>query len=341
MKNYFITLSICLFILSCESLSNQDKKDIGDDEGMVLIPSGSYLMGGRSDQAYYDEFPRHEVKVSSFYMDQYEVTNAQFKKFVDETGYITVAEKDIDWKQMQAQVPAGTPKPPDSVLKAGSLVFKETKTPVNLNDYSQWWSWTIGASWRNPDGPGSTIEDIMNHPVVHIAWDDADAYAIWAGKRLPTEAEWEWAASGGQSEYKYPWGNESIENATDKANFWQGVFPMKNLELDGFYSTAPVGCYPPNKFGLYDMAGNVWEWCMDKYDQSSYQVDKAEGELKDPLGSNFYNDPREPYAKKHIIRGGSFLCSESYCTGYRITRRMSSSRDSGFNHTGFRCVKDI
>ncbi|MEO0553167.1 MAG: formylglycine-generating enzyme family protein [Bacteroidota bacterium] len=310
-------------------------------KGMVLIPSGSFPMGGKSEQAYADEFPVHKVTVSSFYMDATEVTNAEFAEFVNATGYLTIAEKDIDWEELKSQVPAGTPKPPDSVLMAGSLVFKPTDGPVNLEDYSQWWRWTTGANWRQPEGPGSSIEDIMNHPVVHISWEDANAYAKWAGKRLPTEAEWEWSSSGGNAENIYPWGNEPIEKATNKANFWQGFFPYQNNNLDGFFGTAPVKSYEPNQFGLYDMAGNVWEWCQDRYNISIYEQYEEKGIVTDPKGSENYYDPLEPLSPKHVIRGGSFLCNDSYCSGYRVTRRMSSSKDSGFNHTGFRCVKDL
>lgn len=322
-------------------ISGKPNTDVDSLDGMVLIEAGIYTMGGKSEQSYEDEFPRHEVTVSGFYMDVSEVTNAQFKKFVDATNYKTIAERDIDWDEMKSQVPPGTPKPPDSVLRAGSLVFKKTTGPVDLNNYAQWWSWTTGANWKSPEGLNSTIEDKMNHPVVHIAWDDALAYASWAGKRLPTEAEWEWASMGGRTDSKYPWGNESVENASDKANFWQGKFPYQNYELDGFASTSPVKSFPPNGYGLYDMAGNVWEWCADKYDFAGYQKDAENGTVTDPKGSSQYFDPREPYTPKHVIRGGSFLCNDSYCSGYRVARRMSSSKDSGFNHTGFRCVKDI
>lgn len=308
---------------------------------MALIPAGSFTMGGRSDQAYEDEFPRHDVKVSAFYMDVTEVTNAQFSAFVESTDYITIAERDVDWEEMKSQVPEGTPRPPDSVLMAGSLVFQKTSQPVNLRDYAQWWKWTTGANWRQPEGPESSIENRSNHPVVHIAFEDAQAYAKWAGKRLPTEAEWEWASLGGDANNKYPWGNEPIENAHDKANFWQGLFPYQNQLADGFESTAPVSSFPANGYGLYDMAGNVWEWCQDKYDARSYASDKSKGVVNDPSGSERYHDPREPLSPKHVIRGGSFLCNDSYCSGYRTARRMSSSRDSGFNHTGFRCVRDI
>ena len=307
----------------------------------MVIPGGSFSMGGRSEQAGNDEFPRHEVQVSPFYMDKHEVTNDSFQAFVESTGYQTVAERDIDWEELKTQLPEGTPKPPDSVLEAGSLVFRPTDKEVNLRDYTQWWEWKVGANWKNPEGPGSSIEDRMDHPVVHVAWEDAVAYAQWAGKRLPTEAEWEWAASGGNDQNKYPWGAAPIEESYDKANFWQGVFPVQNLKIDGYYATSPVGTYPPNAFGLYDVAGNVWEWCQDKYDVNSYYTDKESGTLQNPTGSNRYFDPREPYAEKHVVRGGSFLCSDSYCSGYRVSRRMSSSKDSGLNHTGFRCVKDL
>lgn len=308
---------------------------------MVYIPAGEFLMGGKTDQAYQDEFPRHKVKLSPFYMDVAEVTNEAFQSFVEATGYTTIAEQDVDWEEMKKQLPEGTPKPADSVLKAGALVFQATETPVNLQDYTQWWKWTIGADWKHPEGPESTIENKMNHPVVHISWEDAKAYATWAGKRLPTEAEWEWAASGGDHNAKYPWGNEPIEEATGKANFWQGHFPYQNYEMDGYYGTAPVKSFAPNAFGLYDMAGNVWEWCEDKYNVNRYGADAEKGLKENPKGAKQYNDPREPYAQKHVIRGGSFLCNDDYCSGYRVSRRMSSSKDSGFNHTGFRCVKDV
>ena len=342
MKNLFYRLFIVavLLIQNCkQASSNKELNNKNISSEMVLIPGGTFTMGGRSDQAYPDEFPQHKVSIDPFYMDLHEVSNAEFDQFITATGYVTVAEKDIDWEEIKVQLPVGTPKPADAILKAGSLVFKETSGPVDLMDYSQWWHWTIGAHWRQPEGPGSTIEGRMDHPVVHVAYEDAHAYARWAGKRLPTEAEWEWAASGGTMD-KYPWGNDPIEIATDKANFWQGIFPYKNLLQDGYFGTSPVGSFPSNGYGLYDMAGNVWEWCQDKYDVASYAIDKSKGIINNPNGSNQYNDPREPYAPKHIIRGGSFLCNESYCSGYRVSRRMSTSKDSGSNHTGFRCARD-
>jgi formylglycine-generating enzyme len=351
MKQLPYSLLIIFYLIFSQSCDQKQssKKELSEDgdlsgnvaEGMVIIPSGSFQMGGRSDQASEDEFPKHEVIISSFYMDVKEVTNKQFREFVKSTGYITIAERDIDWEEIKKQVPPGTPKPPDSILRAGSLVFHATNGPVNLRDYSKWWRWTIGANWLHPEGPDSAISDRMDHPVVHIAFDDAVAYAKWAGKRLPTEAEWEWAASGGNNENKYPWGNDPIEAATDKANFWQGLFPYQNFGSDGYLGTAPVGSFPANNYGLYDMAGNVWEWCQDKYDIDSYSKDQQKGSVTNPSGSIEYNDPREPFTPKHVIRGGSFLCNDSYCSGYRISRRMSSSKDSGLCHTGFRCVMDL
>jgi len=309
--------------------------------GMAHIPAGRFTMGGKSEQAAANEFPNHEVQISAFFMSETEVTNAEFLQFTKATGYVTVAEKDINWEELKKQLPEGTPKPADSVLKAGSLVFNATEGPVNMQDYSQWWRWTIGANWRNPTGPGSDIKDKMNHPVVHIAWEDAQAFAEWKGMRLPTEAEWEWAALGGLKGAKYPWGNESIENATDLANFWQGFFPYENKEADGFYGTAPVKSFPPNGYGLYDMAGNVWEWVQDKYNANTYATYKKQNDIKDPKGADQYFDPSEPGVPKHVIRGGSFLCNDSYCSGYRVSRRMSTSKDSGLNHTGFRLAMDV
>lgn len=310
-------------------------------KGMVLVPSGTFMMGGKSDQAAKDEFPRNEVTVSAFYMDAHEVTNAAFAEFVEATGYQTIAEQDIDWEKMKIQVSFSTPKPADSLLLSGSLVFHPTVKSSRLTDHSQWWKWTIGANWHHPEGPGSTINNQLRHPVVHIAWVDAMAYAQWAGKRLPTEAEWEWAAMGGQENAKYPWGNESVQTAYSKANFWQGLFPQYNQELDGYLGTSPVKSFAANGYGLYDMAGNVWEWCGDKYHFGTYTAMNKIEHILDPKGPTTSYDPAEPYAEKYVIRGGSFLCNDSYCSGYRVARRMSATKDSGFSHTGFRCVKDV
>lgn len=298
-------------------------------------------MGGKSADASRDELPRREVQLSAFWMDATEVTNEAFAAFVQATNYVTVAEREIVWEEFAKQLPPGTPRPPDSLLAAGSLVFKTTAGPVPLHDPSQWWQWTIGACWKAPEGPGSNIDNRMNHPVVHIAWEDATAYAEWAGKRLPTEAEWEWAAMGGAEDAKYPWGNQPISTAAGQANFWQGAFPYHNERSDGFLTTAPVRSYPANRYGLYDMAGNVWEWCSDIYHYHAYNLHKNMDVVVNPTGPKQSFDPQEPGVLKRSMRGGSFLCNESYCSGYRVARRMKSTADSGFNHTGFRCVRSL
>ena len=308
---------------------------------MVLIPGGEYLMGSDKSESYTNEKPVHRVVVSSFFMDKYEVTNQQFLQFVNETGYTTTAEKKINWDEMMSQLRPGTSRPPDSLLEPGSLIFKASSYSIPLNDESSWWEWEKGASWKHPSGKNSSINEIMDHPVVHISWDDAVAYAQWAGKRLPTEAEWEWAARGKKTDAIYPWGNESINETPMKANFWQGHFPYKNNKQDGYHLTAPVGSFISNEYGLFDMSGNVWEWCSDFYHINSYSYDKEKGICINPKGPKTSYDPSEPFAIKKILRGGSFLCNDSYCSGYRVSRRMSSSKDTGLMHTGFRCVKDI
>lgn len=333
-----------LFLWACSESATENPPDLATSPpaGMVYIPGGSFLMGGRSDQAYQDELPQHRVEVSPFFMDKTEVTNAQYQAFVEATAYVTLAEKDIDWEELKAQLPPGTPKPPDSMLQAGAMVFKPTTGPVDLNQYLQWWEWRIGANWKQPEGPGSSIADRMDHPVVHIAWEDAVAYCKWAGKRLPTEAEWEWAALGGDEHNKYPWGNEPAESAYDRANFWQGMFPWQNLKKDGFGGSAPVGSFPPNGYGLYDMAGNVWEWCADRYSAYTYALDQQRGTVQNPHGPEKSYDPRQPFLPEaFVIRGGSFLCKDSYCSGYRSARRMGADAQAGSIHTGFRCVKDL
>ena len=254
-------------------------------------------------------------------MDQTEVTNAQFKAFVDATGYVTTAEKKPNWEELKKELPPDTPKPNDSLLQAASLVFEATSGPVNLNDYGAWWRWKPKASWRNPKGKGSTLEGKMDHPVVHISWYDAQAYAAWVGKRLPTEAEWEWAASGGQNGEKYPWGDEPITKGPVKANAWEGNFPYQNSLQDQFFYTAPVGSFEPNPFGLFDMAGNVWEWCSDWYDFTYYESFQNK-KTSNPKGPDAPYDPYQPYLRQKVMRGGSFLCNDAYCSGYRVSSRM-------------------
>jgi formylglycine-generating enzyme required for sulfatase activity len=304
--------------------------------GMVWIPGGSFRMGADNGQAQPDEYPKHTVTVSGFWIDRTEVTNAQFAAFVRATGYITTAEKAPDWNELKHQLPPGTPRPDDSLLVAASLVFVPSDHPVDLDDYAQWWAWKKGANWRHPHGPGSNIRGKENYPVVHVSWYDAAAYCKWAHKRLPTEAEWEFAARGGLTDKVYPWGNEPVTDGPARGNFWEGHFPDRNTAADHYYYTAPVGSFAANGYGLVDMAGNVWEWCADYYKDSYYK--ELPPDVKDPHGPSASYDPDEPFAKKRVIRGGSFLCNESYCTGYRVSRRMKSTEDSGMEHLGFRCV---
>ncbi|MDP1723376.1 MAG: formylglycine-generating enzyme family protein [Alphaproteobacteria bacterium] len=304
--------------------------------GMVEIPSGSFMMGNNDPAAKPDESPVHQVKIDAFYMDETEVTNEQFQKFVKETSYVTTAEKPVDWELLKQQIPPNTPKPSADKLAPGSLVFKQTKHPVSLNDYSQWWHWINGADWRHPHGPKSKILG-NDHPVVHVSFEDAQAYCKWQGKRLPTEAEREWAAKGGLENNKYPWGNEEVDVTKPQANIWEGEFPHKSNKIDW---TTPVKKYPPNGYGLYDMAGNVWEWTSDLYDAHYYVTLDKQGSVVNPHNTEKSFDPDDPNVKKYVIRGGSFMCHNSYCWGYRISARMKTSPDSSMINLGFRCVKD-
>lgn len=307
--------------------------------GMVSIQGGEFMMGADNDQADKDEYPKHKVILDPFWIDQHEVTNDQFARFIESTGYVTTAERKPDWEELKKQLPPGTPKPDESLLVAASLVFTPQKQEVDLNDYSQWWAWVPGANWKHPEGPGSTIDGKGNYPVIHVSWDDAMAYCKWAGKRLPTEAEWEYASRGGLNNKIYPWGDEHINKGKAKANTWEGSFPYKNTAYDTFTGLAPVKSYAPNGYGLYDMAGNVWEWCQDKYRNDYYQSINSPNGVKNPQGPDDSFDPDEPYTPKMVSRGGSFMCNESYCSGYRVARRMKSSPDSGMSNLGFRCAK--
>jgi formylglycine-generating enzyme required for sulfatase activity len=311
--------------------------------GMVWIEGGIYQMGSEGDYAEEHEGPAIQVEVNGFYMDTTEVTNAMYQKFVNETGYITLAEKDVDWEQISQELPTGTPKPADSLLAAGSLVFTPPPGPVPLDDIRQWWRWQPGANWRHPYGPESNLEGKENHPVVHIAYADAIAYCEWAGKRLPTEAEWEFAARGKSGDSQFQWGDELTPNGEYLANFFQGDFPHNLQPLDGYEYSAPVGSFPPNSYGLYDMIGNAWEWTSDLYrpDIKKQYVALNLKVCKDPKGPSSSFDPNDPYAtEKRVIQGGSFLCSDQYCSNYRPTSRMATSFDSGQNHLSFRCVMD-
>jgi len=324
---------------------------LGPPAGMVLIPGGKFLMGSDAGYAYGNEKPAHRVEVAPFFLDATPVTNADFAKFVGETGYITVAERPVIWEELRKQVPAGTPKPPDEVLQPGSLVFRATAGPVDLRDMGNWWQWTHGASWRHPEGPGSTIEGREDHPVVQVAWEDANAYAKWAGKRLPTEAEWEFAARGGLEGARYAWGGEENPDGQFMVNRWTGEFPYRNDASDGFTGTSPVGSFPANGYGLFDMGGNVWNWCSDLYRSDTF-ADRANDQhaCSDPRGPEAMEgerpvagDPSPPTvagAERRVIKGGSFLCHPDYCESYRPSARRGTPPDTGSSHVGFRCAMD-
>ena len=325
---HFKPILLIVSLISCGN--NPKKQDIVSN--MILIPGGEFMMGSTDSLSYPDEYPQHKVSVSSFLMDKHEVTNKQFNDFVNNTGYVTTAEKLYKYFDHQLD---------DSISRKGSLVFdgSDLSYEQGLEDLS-WWKWCDDASWRQPFGPGSSIADKMDHPVIHVSWYDAHAYAIWAGKRLPTESEWEWAARGGKEDIAYPWGNTDPNESSQKANLWQGMFPFVNEIRDGSQWSSKVGEYPPNGYGLYDMAGNVWEWCMDQYDLNAYKKRSIQNYLVDPVSKITY-DLVDPGQEKRVMRGGSFLCDETICSGYNITRRMRSTPDTGFIHTGFRCVIDV
>jgi formylglycine-generating enzyme required for sulfatase activity len=299
---------------------------------MVWIPGGEFSMGS-DDPMFPDAQPVHRVKVRGYWMDETEVTNAQFERFVQATGYVTVAER----------IPTAEdfPGAPPENLVAGSVVFSPPTGPVPLDNHFRWWGYVNGANWRHPEGPGSSIEDRMQHPVVHVAWQDAEAYAKWAGKRLPTEAEWEFAARGGLEGKEYVWGDEFQPAGKPMANIFQGNFPNNNTMEDGFRSTAPVKSFPANGYGLYDVSGNVWEWVADWYRPDTHGAQASNPGLADnPKGPNNSFDPAEPGVRKRVHKGGSFLCTAQYCARYKPGGRGKGDPDTGANHLGFRCVKD-
>jgi formylglycine-generating enzyme required for sulfatase activity len=304
---------------------------------MRWIPAGQFIMGAADTdrEARADEKPGHPVTLDGFWIDRTLVTNADFRKFVEATGYVTTAERAPELPEIMKQLPPGTPPPPKEALVAASLVFHRTSSPVPLDDPSQWWTWTPGANWRHPEGPESTIDGQDNYPVVQVSWFDAAAYAKWARKRLPTEAEWEYAARGGAAGTKYFWGNEDPTTSSPRCNIWQGHFPDTNTAEDGYAMRSPVTAFKPNGYGLFDMAGNVWQWCLDWYRPDTY-TNKSES--IDPQGPPGSFDPDEPSAPKRVMRGGSFLCNAAYCASYRVAARMKSSPDTSTDHIGFRCV---
>jgi len=297
---------------------------------MVWVPGGTFRMG--SDAHYAEEAPARAVEVSGFWLGRTTVTNGEYAKFVQETGYLSVAERPLD--------PADFPGAPAANLVPGSMVFTRTPGPVDLRHLSQWWTWTPGASWRRPEGPRSDLEGRADHPVVHVAHADAEAYAAWAGLVLPTEAQWERAARGGLEGTTFTWGDEPEAPGERRAHYWHGEFPWR--AEPGYGTTAPVGSYPPNGYGLADMAGNVWEWTDDWYVETRFADTAPCCAPRDPRGGTREDslDPRQPQFRvpRKVIKGGSFLCADSYCLRYRPAARRPQMIDTGMSHVGFRCA---
>ncbi len=310
--------------------------------GMVWIPGGEFSMGMEDPTAMdcggpdgmADARPIHRVYIDGFWMDRTEVTNEEYRQFVHATGYVTVAERIPRQEDF--------PDAPPENLVPGSIVFTPTPEPVPLQNHFLWWEYVKGSSWSHPTGKDSTLEGRENFPVVHIAYEDAVAYATWAGKQLPTEAEWEFAARGGLSGQPYGWGKDLKPNGKWMANIYQGQFPMRGSADDGYVGIAPVSQFPPNPYGLHDMAGNVWEWCADLYHPDYYATIAASSAvIRNPQGPSVSFDPAEPSASKRVHRGGSFLCSDQYCTRYMVGSRGKGEVSTGSDHLGFRCVKRL
>jgi formylglycine-generating enzyme len=297
---------------------------------MVWIPGGTFLMG--SDHHYPEEAPAHKVAVDEFWIDRHTVTNAEFARFVRKTGHVTVAERAPD--------PADYPGADPELLVPASTVFCPPDHPVDLRNHLNWWAYVPGADWRHPQGPGSSIKKKPDHPVVHLAFEDVKAYADWAGKQLPTEAEWELACRGGLEGAEFAWGDEFNPDGRWMANTWQGEFPTENLKLDGYATTAPVGSFPPNGYGLYDMIGNVWEWTCDWY-QVHVEPAHACCTPVNPHGGQKERShhPGDPAAiPRKVMKGGSHLCAPNYCRRYRPAARMAQPIDTSTSHLGFRCI---
>jgi len=314
--------------LTAESKSAPDSRR--NPDGMVWIPGGRFWMGTNHME---DAQPVHQVGVKGFWMDRNDVTNEEFRKFVEATGYVTIAERPLDPKEF--------PNLAAQDLAPGSAVFNPPNHPVSLQDPLVWWRFVRGASWRHPDGPNSDLRGKEKYPVVQVAWPDAVAYAKWAGKRLPTEAEWEFAARGGRDRQEYPWGNKFKPNGKWMANTFQGHFPDDNTAADGFAGASPVGSFPPNDYGLYDMSGNVWQWVSDWYRPDYYAQLSQQGTVAiNPQGPSDSFDPDEVGIAKRVQKGGSFLCSDQYCARYITGSRGKEDPETATNHAGFRCVKD-
>lgn len=314
-------------------------------KGMVWIPEGEFLMGSDHQLAKPNERPTHRVAVRGLWMDQHHVTNAEFRRFVDATNYVTTAERKPDWETIKVQVPPGTPKPPESALVAGAMVFKGTEQPVRLDDWSQWWAFVPGADWKHPRGPDSNIDGKDNHPVVQVSYEDVLAYAKWSGKRLPTEAEWEHAARGGLEQATYAWGEEFKPGGRSMANTWntdERRFPVISPKAGGAAETSTVGTFPANGYGLYDMTGNAWQWTADWYRADYFQTQPKTAVTRDPLGPSDSYDPEDRVAPadapKRVTRGGSFLCNVDYCLSYRPSARRGNDPFNPMSHIGFRLV---
>ncbi|HEY5802807.1 MAG TPA: formylglycine-generating enzyme family protein [Lysobacter sp.] len=301
-------------------------------DDMVRIPGGTFMMG--SDHHYPEEAPAHKVSVPAFRIDRTAVTNDQFARFVAATGHVTLAERPAD--------PTDYPGADPALLAPSSVVFVPSSSPVDLRNHFNWWAYIAGADWRHPRGPESSLDGLGDHPVVHVAFEDAQAYAEWAGKSLPTEAEWEFAARGGLEGAEFSWGEGFTPDGKYMANTWQGEFPWQNLQEDGHLWTAPVGSYPANGYGLHDMAGNVWEWTTDWYQEHTRIQQHACCTLENPRGGDrdASFDPRQPQVKipRRVMKGGSHLCAPNYCRRYRPAARMAQPIDTSTCHLGFRCV---
>lgn len=323
------------------TVENMKPALVNTPAGMVYIPGGTFSMGGvdpvgmdgGGKESMQDARPVHRVYLDPFYMDETEVTNAAFAAFVQATGYITVAEKKPSIEEFPGANPAD--------LVAGAIVFTAPATKVSLDDYTQWWKYVGGANWRHPEGSNSTINGKDSYPVVQVAWEDAAAFAKWAGKRLPTEAEWEFAARGKYSGALYPWGNQLRPDNKWMANIFEGSFPDHDAGSDGHVGLAAVKQFEANRYGLYDMAGNVWEWCSDWYGYDYYKALQQKGLVRNPQGPSSSTDPTEPGTAKKINRGGSFLCTDQYCTRYMVGTRGKGEWRSAANHIGFRCVRSV
>lgn len=316
-------------------------------KGMVWIPGGRFTMGTSFRPApgaenplriKQDEYPAHDVVLDGFYLDAHEVTNAEFKQFVDDTGYVTFAERETTDEEL-IKLGLDPKTTPAEARQPASICYNPNYDRENLRkDFNGWeyqvWHLVPGANWRHPEGPDSSIDDRMDHPVVHLSFSDANAYCKWAGKRLPTEAEFEFAMRGGHQGRDFPWGDELLPDGQYMCNYYQGDFPVENLNKDGFPGSSPVGAFPPNDYGLFDISGNVWEWTADLYHHDYYGVSPT----RNPPGPKTSFDPGEPHIVKRVTRGGSFMCNTNNCTGYRCAARMRAEELSGAFHTGFRCA---